>query len=357
MCTLLHRHSIHCILPPYVLNSIAANGNEEQRKWALNTFASDQTFRAFRNSTTATASLARRLLANSTSAGALQRRIFDAGSTEALPGQQVRAEGDGPTGDAAADEAYDGLGATYDYFYDIHRRNSIDGAGLELKATVHYGTGYQNAFWNGQRMVFGDGDGQLFQRFTRSLDVIGHELGHGVNETETGLVYMFQPGALDEHLADVWGSLVKQYLLRQNVNTADWLIGADLLGPSVQGIALRSMKDPGSAFDDPVLGKDPQPGHMNDFVATWHDNGGVHINSGIPNRAFYLAATAIGGNAWEKPAAIWYRAILDPRVKDDTEFARFAKVTIDSASQIPNSVTSDVQAVTDAWAAVGVVPA
>jgi Zn-dependent metalloprotease len=356
MCAKHHRHSIHCILPPYILTSIATNGTEEQKTWALSTVSSDQTFRAFRASAPLTASLGRRLLAGISPTMAPQRQIFDAQSNETLPGLLIRAEGGAPTGDPAADEAYDGLGATHNYFRDVHQRNSIDGSGMDLRATVHYGNHYENAFWNGRQMVFGDGDGQIFRRFTCSLDIIAHELGHGVNETETGLVYMFQPGALDEHLADVWGSLVKQWTLRQDAATADWLIGADLLGPSVNGIALRSMKAPGTAFDDAVLGRDPQPGHMDDFVTTWHDNGGVHINSGIPNRAFYLAASALGGYAWEKAGAIWYHALFDPRIKDDTDFARFAQVTIDSAAKVPGSTPADVQAVTEAWAAVGVAP-
>ncbi len=200
----------------------------------------------------------------------------------------MRIEGAPASGDAAVDEAYDGLGATFDLYWDVYERNSIDDEGLPLDATVHYGTDYDNAFWNGQRMVFGDGDGDLFNRFTIAVDVIGHELTHGVTEDEAQLAYFFQPGALNESNSDVFGSLVKQKLLHQTVEEADWLIGAGLFTSNVQGVALRSMKAPGTAYDDPVLGKDPQPAHMRDYVRTYQDNGGVHINSGIPNHAFYL---------------------------------------------------------------------
>ena len=217
----------------------------------------------------------------------------------------VRREGDAPTGDVAVDEAYDGLGATFALFWEAYQRNSIDDAGMPLDATVHYDQDYDNAFWDGTQMVFGDGDGELFNRFTISLDVIGHELTHGVTEKESGLAYFNQSGALNESISDVFGSLVKQRLLGQTADQADWLIGAELLTAKVNGVALRSMKAPGTAYDDPVLGKDPQPGHMNDFVRTNQDNGGVHINSGIPNRAFYLAATAIGGKAWDQAGQIW----------------------------------------------------
>jgi Zn-dependent metalloprotease len=279
-----------------------------------------------------------------------QRTIYDAQSRETLPGIVRRNEGDGPTNDAATDEAYDGLGDTWSLYADILDRNSIDDEGLPLLATVHYGEDYDNAFWDGQRMVFGDGDGSLFLRFTRSLDVIGHELSHGVVEDEAGLVYLAQPGALNESFADVFGSLVKQYKLGQKPDEADWLIGAELLGPDVQGKSLRSMKEPGTAFDDDVLGKDPQPGHMRDFVNTTRDNGGVHINSGIPNRAFYLAASNIGGFAWEKAGRIWYDAIRDPKIRPTARFRTFARATVRAAQ---HAFPDEAAAVTEAWREVG----
>src|SRR5512132_1203411 len=175
-----------------------------------------------------------------------QRTIYTAGNVETLPGTVVRSEGSGPSGDAAVDEAYDGLGDTFDFYEQAYDRNSIDDEGLPLDATVHYGQDYDNAFWNGQRMVFGDGDGQLFNRFTIAFDVIGHELTHGVTEDEAGFVYMFQPGALNESVSDVFGELIEQMTSNQTAAQADWLIGAGLLTASVNGVALRSMKDPGT---------------------------------------------------------------------------------------------------------------
>ena len=286
-------------------------------------------------------------------APAKYRAIFTAKNSETLPGKAVRSEGQPKSGDKAVDEAFDGLGHTFDFFADVFQRNSIDDNGLPLNATVHYGDGYNNAFWNGQRMVFGDGDGTLFNRFTIALDIIGHELGHGVTEDETGLVYMQQAGALNEHLSDVWGSLIKQKVRKQTAKQADWFIGAGLLTKSVQGKALRSMAEPGSAYDDPTLGKDPQPGHMDDYVETVQDNGGVHINSGIPNRAFYLAATSIGGFAWETVGKVWYAAVRDDRVTEGTNFAQFATVTIDLAQALLKK--TDAKAVAEAWAEVGVI--
>lgn len=151
-------------------------------------------------------------------------------------------------------------------------------------------------------MVFGDGDGEVFERFTRSLSVIGHELAHGVTQYSAGLAYRNQAGAINESMSDVFGALVEQYVKQESAKEASWLIGEGLFTEQVEGSALRSMKAPGTAYDDDVLGKDPQPDSMDSYVRTSADNGGVHINSGIPNRAFYLLAEALGGNAWESPA-------------------------------------------------------
>ena len=215
MCTHSHRHSIFCILPPYLLGAIARNGSPAQRAAATATLASDQTFRALRASLAAQIPMAQRRRRVLGLTAAKQRSIFTANNAETLPGSLVRAEGASPSGDVAVDEAYDGLGHTWDFYQDLFGRNSIDDEGLPLNATVHYGQNYDNAFWNGRQMVFGDGDGQLFNRFTIALDVIGHELAHGVTEDEAGLVYMFQPGALNEHLSDAFGVMIKQRVLNQ----------------------------------------------------------------------------------------------------------------------------------------------
>ena len=166
-----------------------------------------------------------------------QRTVFDAEHGFGLPGRPVRREGEEPISDVTVNEAYDGLGATWDYFSSVHGRDSIDGRGLPLGATVHYRRSFNNAFWNGRQMVFGDGDGEIFGRFTQSLDVIGHELTHGVTQYEAGLDYQGQSGALNEHMSDVFGSLVKQHSLGQTARKADWLIGAGLWAKGIKGVA------------------------------------------------------------------------------------------------------------------------
>jgi Zn-dependent metalloprotease len=201
-------------------------------------------------------------------------------------------------------------------------------------------------------MIFGDGDGTVFVGFTKAIDVIGHELTHGVTQFTAGLAYHDQAGALNESISDVFGSLVKQYAAKQKAKDADWLIGQGILGPEIHGEALRSMKAPGTAYDDPQLGQDPQPDHMKSYKTMSRDNGGVHINSGIPNHAFYLLATALGGNAWDAPGKIWYRTL--PRLSTESQFQDFANLSFQAAGEIYGSGSQEQQAVRDAWGQVGI---
>ncbi|WP_235835526.1 MULTISPECIES: M4 family metallopeptidase [Arthrobacter] len=286
--------------------------------------------------------------------GLPKRTIYDAGSAENLPGKLIRKESGPATEDPAADEAFDGLGDTHRLYAEAFGRNSIDGAGLKLDATVHYGELYDNAFWNGSQMVFGDGDGQIFQRFTKSLSVIGHELAHGVTQYTAALAYRNQAGALNESMSDVFGVLVEQYARKQPAAEASWLIGEGLFTDAVQGAALRSMKAPGTAYDDAVLGKDPQPDSMDTYVRTTADNGGVHINSGIPNRAFAVLALELGGNAWESAGQIWYNTLSSGSLPATCTFTRFAKATVASAVELFGAGSPEHDAVLKAWETVKV---
>ncbi|MFD5463629.1 M4 family metallopeptidase [Kitasatospora sp. NPDC127059] len=333
---------ICAIVPPYVLDRLAEAGHQP----AVHSLALDAAHRAAR-------------LAAPPPAAAdpgLSRVIADAGHGQRLPGRTVRTEGQSPVTDASVNHAYDGLGATFALYSEAFGRDSIDGRGLRLDASVHYGRNYDNAFWNGSQMVFGDGDGRIFGDFTACIDVIGHELTHGVTQFTAGLDYQDQPGALNESVSDVFGSLVKQHALHQDAAGADWLIGAGLLAPGVQGVALRSMKAPGTAYDDPQLGKDPQPAHMRDYVDTTEDNGGVHINSGIPNHAFYLLATALGGRSWERAGRIWYDTLTGGGLPADADFTAFARATVAAAKARYPDQASVADTVTASWAQVGVSP-
>lgn len=345
------RHSIFCIVPPHILREIARNGNPAERNAALDTLALDSTHRAQRLTFQLMAGAPQILTAGPPQ---VHRTIYTAGDASTLPGQLVRAEGQAPVDDQAANEAYDGLGHTFEFYLEIYQRNSIDGRGLPLDASVHYGQAYDNAFWNGKQMVFGDGDGTAFNRFTIAVDVIGHELTHGVTGSEVNLTYLGQSGALNESISDVFGSLIKQYVLKQTAQQADWLIGTGLLTSS--GQALRSMKAPGTAYDNDIMGRDPQPADMRHYIHTGQDNGGVHLNSGIPNHAFYLAATAIGGYAWEKAGQIWYDTIRDKGLHSTADFATFAGHTVKNAGHRYGTSSEERKAIIDAWGRVGVKP-
>lgn len=340
------------VIPPYLLDRLAHHASPRVRQRAIATLRIEQQERSLRANQGVAHARARLPATSSLPPGQVNRAVHSAANRTDLPGQLVRAEGQPPSGDAAVDEAYDHLGATYDLFWQVYRRHSIDNAGLPLVGTVHYGDDYDNAFWNGAQMVFGDGDGEVFNRFTVAVDVVGHELSHGVIDHEAALQYQGQSGALNESLCDVFGSLVKQHRAGQTAEQADWLVGAGLFTAAVNARALRSMAQPGSAYDDPALGKDPQPAHMQHYVDTTDDNGGVHINSGILNRAFYLAATALGGPAWERAGRVWYDTLRDKRLGAHADFASFAALTIEVAS----TDAATRQAVREAWRQVGVLP-
>jgi len=347
-----------CLVPPYVLEHLAQYGDAAQRRRAIGTLAVDHSLRFGRAQFASLLALrpagAQDILAT-LAAGIPRRTIYDAHSGENLgEATVVRTEGSSPVSDDAVNEAYDNLGSTHAYYWQVHHRNSIDDRGLALNAYVHFGRDYDNAMWDGQRMLFGDGDGVILTHLTRALEVVGHELAHGVTQYTAALAYQEQSGSLSESVSDVFGSLVKQFTLQQSVTEADWLIGADCLGPGVKGRALRSMAEPGAAYTDMLGQKDPQPAHMHDYVSTTADNGGVHVNSGIPNHAFFLIATTLGGNAWEKAGRIWYETIRDPRLRPTIGFQTFAATTVRVAVHLYGPSSSEVSAVRDGWQQVGI---
>jgi Zn-dependent metalloprotease len=342
---------INCITPPHLLRKLLESNNKEVRDAALSTLLGTAELRGERL-VRATLGLS---AASAPSNG--RRSIFDLRhSTRLTDGRLVRTEQGAATADPSVNRAFDGLGLTRDFYNQELGRNSIDDHGMRLDGYVHRGRDYNNAFWNGQVMVFGDGDGVIFTDFTASLDVIAHELTHGVTEHTAGLEYHLQSGALNESMSDVFGSLVKQWHLGQTAAQADWLIGAEVFTPGIGADALRSMKAPGTAYNNPDMGRDPQPDHMSRFVALPDsedgDWGGVHINSGIPNKAFYLVAAAIGGNAWEEAGHIWYEALKAST--QTTNFQQFADTTNAKATQLYGAGGVEQLAVQEAWRAVGI---
>jgi Zn-dependent metalloprotease len=338
---------VHCIVPPSILHKLARSGKQEVRAAALATLELDHKFRLARAETAARrGGRTAQPVTFSRIGGQPKRTIYDQQhDTIQTPGKVVRREGQRPSSDKAVNQAYDGLGATYNYYWSNYQRDSIDGQGLPLLGLVHYGTDYDNAFWdNAGHMFFGDGDGRMLTETTAGIDVIGHELTHGVTQHEANLVYSGQSGALNESISDVFGIQVKQLAVGQDVQQSDWLIGADIVGRELRP-ALRSMKEPGTANPN-----DDQPADMDGYV----EGGDVHINSGIPNRAFYVIATTLGGHSWDAAGPIWYATLSDPQLTSNATFSDFARLTVVQAQRRFGASSKEVDAVRGGWETVKV---
>lgn len=354
-------NSICCIVPPHMLRVLVLRGDTKIADMARSLLQQDEKLRDERAELaspglppdgTPTFGFVNAALSPQARDWTAERHIYDGELKASLPGKLIRGEGDAATGIEDADRAYDGAGEVFSLFAEEYCRNSLDGNGMPLVATVRHRRNYNNAFWNGTQMAYGTGDGKVFQTFTE-LSVIGHEMAHGVIQHSGGLIYENQSGALNESVADVFGCLALQRSLGQHVHEADWLLGKGILGTEVNGVALRSMKAPGTAYHDDLLGQDPQPWHMDHFVVTTEDHGGVHINSGIPNHAFYLFCNYIGGKAWHLPGAIWYRA-LQKLNNPMATFNDWADQTLDAATEISGQGSIEVLMLRRAWKLVGI---
>ncbi|MFD0769926.1 M4 family metallopeptidase [Bacillus sp. CGMCC 1.60114] len=251
------------------------------------------------------------------------------------------------TRDAAAVDAQYYAGVTYDYYKNKFNRNSYDNAGGALKSTVHYGSNYNNAFWNGTQMVYGDGDGYTFIPLSGGEDVVGHELTHAVTERSSNLIYQNESGALNEAISDIFGTLIEYY---DNRNP-DWEIGEDIYTPGTAGDALRSMSDP-SKYGD--------PDHYSKRYTGTSDNGGVHTNSSIINKAAYLLANGgthygvtVNGIGNEKVGAIYYRANT-VYFTQSTTFSQARAGLVQAAADLYGANSAEVAAVKQSYDAVGV---
>gem|GEM_PF-918020 len=279
----------------------------------------------------------------------LRRMVYDAENNNSLPGKLVRSEEDNPSEDKAVNDVFDLLGITYKFFQEVFNYDLCQDS--ELIATVHYSTSYDNAYWNENQLVIGDGDGKILQTFIL-LDIVVGEISKKLTKK---LLLKGEPGALIIHLGDVFAVLAVQWNKNQTVENADWLIGKGLLASSVSGRGLRDLREPGTAYNDPVLGKDPQPMHFKDKYTDDRDLGGVHINSGIPSRAFYLVASELGGHAWEKAGKIWYESAMQIQEKNPIPtFLEFAQETYKVAGSKYGQGSREQLAVRDGWESVGI---
>jgi Zn-dependent metalloprotease len=247
------------------------------------------------------------------------RNVYDCGTRTKLRRGLKRGEGDPESSDSVINTSYDNAGYIREFFKTQYGWESFDNTNSDLHLNCHYGRSYNNAYWDGDDMVFGDGDGVLFTNFANSLDVTAHELTHGVVQYTAGLIYNGQSGALNEHMADVFGVVIRQHIEGQSSDpvNANWLIGDTIMGPTLQGQAIRNMKNPGTAYDNEYMGKDPQPDHMDNYYTGSGDNYGVHINSGIPNKVFYLMSVSLGDTV--VAAKLWFETLKTMVANDNFE--------------------------------------
>lgn len=339
-----------CALPKRVLDHVARKaGDDHAARLAQHHGHSDE-IRRERHAHSASG--------RTPAAGGTGRRlVHDArGKTQPLPGIRARAEGQPPVHDEAVNRAYENIGITLEFFRRVFGRDSLDGQGTDVIASVHYAQSYPNAMWNGRQMLFGDGDGVHIGGFTHALDIVAHELTHAVTQHSIrgglGVVrhrgqidLVGQAGALNESISDVFASLVKQWHGKQKAEDADWLIGTGVLAPDL-GHAVRSLKHPGKT--DETYEDDDQVPDMRGYI----EGAEVHRNSGIPNHAFYLAAHALRGHAWEHAGRIWYEAI--PMLKKHSGFHEAAQATIEAAARLFGTASKEQHAVHEAWQKVGV---
>jgi Zn-dependent metalloprotease len=350
MCLNRH-HPIQCILPPYISDKIIDQADIPLSESLDNDFRNYR-FRSDRKFFSALPEAGMEMMAI-TKKKALKPRpiieIYSAGKKYSLPGKKLT-----PAAIAKDKEAKlvkNGVKRTWDFYFNLFKRNSIDGSGMALVNTVHYGKRYNNAIWNGRQMIFGDGDKKVFGSFTTDIDIIAHELAHGVTQFAANFDYENQPGALNESFSDVFGIMIKQYALKQDVNQSNWLIGENImLGDHY---ALRSLAAPGTAFlNHPQWGDDPQPATMDQYYKMPNteegDWGGVHINSGIPNFAFYVAAKDAGGYAWETVGPVWYSALTES-LNNQSDFQAVKKATILQARKIFGKGSKVEKAVKKGW--------
>jgi Zn-dependent metalloprotease len=335
-------------LPPYLLSRLIESEDTQLRRIAYATGRADASAHTRR--------LERPVVLEGHAAFMVRgkgRSIYDMqGAEHPKPGRAMRGEGDAASGDSAVDAVYDHVGSTFDFYKKVFGRRSLDNQGYPLTASVHYGYMVGNAFWDGSQIVLGDGDGDYILSLAHSLTIVAHELTHGLINFTSNLAYQSQSGALNESFCDIMAALVVQWTAGQTVDQANWVIGGEVVGPKLKVAGFRTFTAEPAFRDHPELGTDPQPKHMDGFIHTTEDYGGVHLNAGIPSHAFYLAAKALGGRAWERAGLIWYDALL--KLGPQAQFPDAAQATILSARRLFGADGTEARAVADAWRAVGV---
>jgi len=338
------------IVPQDVLRRFSKDRSldEEQRKHFTDTLKIDTELRKLRDQAaklTRIASAIAPTTALAAVAPAPAVTVFDCNHNQTLPGAQV--PNPGTSSDVVAKRVFTETTSVAAFYSQVFGRNSIDGAGMTMISSIHYGINYNNAFWNGTQMTYGDGDGSIFVDFSRGNDVIGHELTHGVTQHSLQLNYANEAGGLNESMSDCFGSMFRQWEARQTVSQADWLIGKDIMGPAAISRGFSCLRDMANPAAKHCLA--PQPTKFKQYKAGMDP----HLSSGIPNLAFYSVAKAVGGNSWDKAGQIWYRAMTGFGPSPNMKMKAFANRTRAVAAQLYPGNTAVAGAVDTGWKKVG----
>ena len=334
------------IVPPGVLKKYARDGaiDAATRKSLQDTYVETERLRGLREAhRIATLRDADRFLAGA-AVHLPAQHLFDCVHRKGLPGKAVAA----PAG--AFKTVFDTTAKVVEFYKTVLGRNSVDNKGFDLPSSLHYAKNYDNAFWNGSQMVYGDGDGKLFGEMYLSPDVIGHELTHGVTQNLSALRYEGESGALNESISDVFGTVFNQWLNDWAVTEPrGWLVGAGIMAPAALAKGFTCLRDMAQPSAPHCLS--PQP----ELYSKIDPTADVHENSGVPNKAFANFARAAGGQAWGHAIKAWYDTCINRALRSDATFSEFAALTIASALKLGGAALQSQCA--SAWAEVGVAPA
>lgn len=344
-----HECACRCfIIPPEVFERFSRDKklSAQEREGFANAARFEEEWRKVRTVQSKLAMFAHTTLPSGlVAAGPPAITVYDCGHGTTVPGTPVTNPGSSP--DPTAKRAFVETSAVADFYQKLFGRNSVDNAGKTLASSIHYSVGFNNAFWNGTQMTYGDGDGNIFVDFTKADDVIAHELTHGVTQFSAGLNYFNQAGGLNESVSDVFGSIFRQWRAKQDVTKADWLIGKEIMGPGAAARGFTCLRDMSNPAAKHCLA--PQPTKFSQY-----QNGmDPHESSGIPNFAFYKAAMAIGGKSWEKAGKIWYQALTGFAPRPNLKMGTFANRTRKLAGTLFPGDKAVKTAVDRAWTAVG----
>ncbi len=261
--------------------------------------------------------------------------------------------------DGALVDAHVYSGWTYDYYYKVHNIMGIDNNNMRIRIFVHYGYSYNNAFWDGDDIVFGDGDGVYYRNFSSALDVVAHELTHGVTQFSSNLIYWGESGALNESFSDIMGVCAEFYFQKPGYGRllADWWEGEDIFVNF--GEAFRYFDDPSRK----TFWGGPYPDHYSKkYYGSSYDNEFVHINSSIANHCFYLLANGgtnktsritVQGIGTDKASKIFYRGFVY-YLWESSNFHHARLATVQAAADIYGATSTEKRRVEEAWTAVGV---